>query len=264
MVETRVIRALLEAAGEIAMDHYLHVSSSLKEDSTIVTEADLAVQEFLIEALERHFPRDGLIAEEYNLRKDPRSGDRYWTLDPIDGTVPFAAGLTSWSIALGLLDAGQPVRGFIYTPTSRDFFHAAPGVGACRNGRAMAMKTPGALSQDAILLTHTRPHQRYRLAASYPGRVFSLGSASVHLSLVATGAADAVLIGHDRVWDLVPGTALLSANGGILRYLGGEEVNLSALLSGSPAPRPMLGGHEEVIDQIEAHLDYYFIDSPRP
>lgn len=260
MYDVRMIRAMLETAGELAMEHFLNVSPSWKADRSYVTAADLAVQAFLKEALETHFPEDGLVAEEDNFRKDPVSGDRYWIVDPIDGTASFVAGLQGWGIALGLVEGGRPVAGFFLMPPSRDFFHTTPDGDVCRNGRRAAMKGPGPLRSETLLFTHTRPHHRYTLSAEYPGKVYCLGSASTHLCHVATGGADAVLIGHDKIWDLAPGLALLVHNGGVLRYLKGGEVTLPDLLSGTPAPHPMLGGHPDVIAQIEPLLDYH---SPR-
>ena len=254
--EARVILPALEAAAAMAMAHYTHVNAALKSDRTPVTEADLAVQALLVEVLDDHYPRDGIVAEEEGLRKVSQSG-RYWTVDPIDGTIPFVAGLSSWSIAVGLLDENQPVAGFIYLPPSRDCFHTVPGEPARRNGLPMRLKMAGPLGSHSLLLTHSRPHQRYDLSAAFPGRVLALGSASVHLAHVATGAADAVIIGHDKIWDLAPGLALLKASGGVLRYLDGTDVAMGALLDGAPAPLPMLGGHLDTICQVRETLNYW-------
>ena len=264
MVDVRLIREMLESAGGLAMQHYLNVTPSLKADRSFVTEADLAVQAHLTEALDAHFPDDGIVAEEENLRKEPSSGERYWIVDPIDGTTSFIGGLPGWGIALGLVEAGQPVAGFFLMPPSNDFFHTSPGTAVCRNGRPIAMNTARPLDRDMLLLTHGRPHQRYRLSRDFPGRVFCLGSGVAHLCYVATGGADAVLIGHDKIWDLAPGLAMLGKNGGVLRYLKGSVVSLADLLSGVPAPHPMLGGRPEVIDQIEPFLDYHSPQFPWP
>lgn len=260
MLDVRMIRAMLETAGQLAMQHFLKVNPTRKADHSYVTEADLAVQAFLKEELDAHFPDDGLVAEEDNLRKDPASGGRYWIVDPIDGTASFVAGLPGWGIALGLMEHGEAAAGFFWMPHTRDFFHTTPGQPACRNGQPFLMKTPRPVHPETLLLTHSRPHQRYDLSADYAGKVFCLGSAMVHLCCVATGGADALLIGHDRIWDLVAGLALLVKNGGVLRYVNGPVVSLPELLTGGPAPYPMLGGHPEVITQFEALIDYH---SPR-
>jgi len=251
---------MLEAAGELAMKYFLRVTPARKKDRTLVTTADLAVQSFLIEELGRAFPEDGLIAEEEGLWKAPTTGSRYWTIDPIDGTASFVAGMTTWSIALGLIEQGQPVAGFIWMPTTRDFFYTTSEGGVYRNEHPMALKMPPVLEDTSILFVHSSPHQRFTLSPAYSGKVMNLGTASAHLSYVATGGADAVLIGHDKIWDLAPGLALLSRNGGVLRYIRGSDVCMKELLSGRSAPHPMLGGHPDVVRQLESLIDYH---SPR-
>ena len=238
------------------MAHFTHATATLKADRTVVTEADLAVQALLVDALVQNYPLDGIIAEEEDLRKGSRSG-RYWTVDPIDGTVPFVAGLTSWSIALGLLEKCQPVSGYVVRPCLCRLlpFGARPPslpqrkTHACEESRSAWTAKHAANSYAAA--PALRPCTRI------PGRVFCLGTASVHLAHVATGGADAVLIGHDKIWDLAPGLALLQAGGGVLRYLDGTNVTMGELLDGKPASLPMLGGHAGAISQVRAHLNYW-------
>ncbi|MXZ04475.1 MAG: inositol monophosphatase family protein [Rhodothermaceae bacterium] len=253
-----LIRSLLETASRYAMEWFLRSSHQIKRDGSPVTAADEAIQKYLIKALTQHFPQDGIIAEENDIVRTPRQGSRYWTVDPIDGTVSFVAGIPSWAIALGLIEEGQPVAGFIRVPSTGDYFHST-GKTVFRGDVVRSLSERTSLDADMILLTHTRPHQHYTLAESFPGRIFSLGTASIHLSLVATGGADIVLIGRDKIWDLAPGYAMLRANGGVLRYLDGSDCDLSVLLDGRPAPLPMVGGPSVLVDQFFSHLDYWKI-----
>ncbi|MCY4172265.1 MAG: hypothetical protein OXF08_11800 [Bacteroidetes bacterium] len=260
VMETYVdfFRPLLIEAGQRAMNYFLCTSPEIKEDGSPVTAADRDVQKFLISIISQKFPNDGIIAEENEVLRNPLKGSRYWTIDPIDGTVPFVAGMSSWGIAIGLIDNGQPKDGFIYIPSTGDLFYTK-GERVWRNAQPTLLSADRSLDENSIMLTHARPHQRYTLQRSFPGRVFGLGTASAHLSLVATGCAELVLIGHDKIWDLAPGYAMLSANGGVLRYLNGEECDLSDLLDGRPAPYPMIGGHASLIDETLPHIDYWEI-----
>ncbi len=251
-------RAALEEAGHLAMRHFLRTSHEIKRDGSPVTEADKAVQEFLVTAIAREFPQDGIIAEEDDVLRSPQKGSRYWTIDPIDGTIPFMAGMASWGIAVGFIEDGRPAAGFIYLPATRDIFYTA-GSKVWRNTEARTMTGDRSLHRNTLLLTHGRPHQRYTLRESFPGRVLSLGTASAHLSLIATGGAHVVLIGHDKIWDLTPGYAMLLTNHGVLRYLDGSDCDLSALLDGRPAPLPMLGGPACLVEETLSHLDYWAI-----
>jgi len=251
---------ILEEAGNRAMSHFLHASFEIKQDGSPVTAADKVVQEYLLAAIIRKFPKDGIIAEEDTVFQKPQQGSRYWTIDPIDGTVPFMAGMSSWGIAVGLIEENLPVAGFIYMPATKDLFYTT-GAQVWRNSQPTLLTRDRSLHSNSILLTHARPHQRYTLHKSFPGRVLCLGTASAHLSLVATGGAHVLLIGHDKVWDLAPGYAMLSTNGGVLRYLDGTECDLSVLLDGRPAPLPIIGGPKALVEETLTHLDYWSIST---
>ena len=244
------------AAGEKAKQLFLSVEARKKEDRTYVTEVDLAVQDQVICGLERLAPKDGVIAEELNFRKSPKSGHRIWTIDPIDGTAPFVAGIPTWSIGLGLLDDGRPASGFVYVPMTHEFFCTNEEGGVYRDGVMRNLRASDCLDSDTILFRHTREHPSLDISSEYPGKSFALGSACHQMSLVATGAADAVLLRADRIWDLVPGWAMLESNGGVLRYLGGANVCAEELMDGRQAPLPILGGHGATLDRIEKHILY--------
>ncbi len=251
-------RSILKEAGRIAMRYFLDASFEIKGDGSPVTVADKAVQEFLVGAIASQFPEDGIIAEENEIFRKPIRGSRYWTIDPIDGTVSFMAGMASWAIAVGMIENGKPTAGFIHLPATGDIYYTSEKQ-VWRNDQHRSLTSDQSLHRNSILLTHARPHQRYTLQKSYPGRVLSLGTASAHLSLVATGGAHVVLIGHDKVWDLAPGYAMMRTNGGVLRYLDGSDCDLSTLLDGRPAPYPLLGGPATLVEEVMSHLDYWAI-----
>ena len=175
----------------------MNTSYEVKRDGSPVTAADKAVQKYLVEAISNEFPKDGIVAEEDQIYQHPQEGSRYWTIDPIDGTASFMAGMFSWAIAVGLIEEGRPVAGFIHLPATGDLF-CTTGSEVYRNDQLRSLTSAHSLHSNTLLLTHARPHQRYTLHASFPGRVLCLGTASAHLSLLATGGADIVLIGHDK------------------------------------------------------------------
>ncbi len=252
MNDVTLIKEILEAAGRIAMQPFMKVNPSFKANQTYVTEADLAVQAFLKQALDTHFPEDGIIAEENNLRHEPISGDRYWIIDPIDGTASFVAGLPVWGIGLGLMDGGKPVAGFFWIPMSQDFYHTTPEGAVYRNEQPTKIKTPAPLHRESLFLSFSRLHRRYTLSPHFPGKLRGLGSTIAHMCYVATGSADAALLGRVCIWDLAAGMALLVNNGGVLRYLHGPAVRLTDLFSGEPTHAPMLCGHPEAVARFEA------------
>jgi len=248
------IHQMLLRAGNLAMQHFCRVEPQWKDEYSPVTEADLAVQKFVVEWLQKEHPDDGIIAEEEGVSVRPRKGDRYWTVDPIDGTASFVAGFPVWGIGLGLLEAGRPKEGYFYLPTTGDYYSCVSGVGVFRNGYPASMKTPEALNSGSLLLTTSRQHQHIRPSPRYHGKIRSLGSTIGHLCSVATGGADAALLGRVWLWDILPGWTLLRENGGILKYLGGALVELGAFLKDTRASGLIIAGHPDVVDAYESVL----------
>ena len=250
MYDTALIEELLNTAGNIALQYFRKVEPSLKENKTYVTNADLEIQEYLRDELSKRFPDDGIIAEEQNLRIMPKGGDTYWIIDPIDGTASFVNGLPVWGIAIGLVREGNPHAGFFYMPATGDLFSSTAGGFVYRNHQVTRRQEPQSLHRESVLLTSSGLHKRYRISQSYTGKVRSLGSTIAHLCYVATGSADAALLGRAQVWDLAAGFALVTSNGGEFQYLwSGTRVSLLDVISGEPAREPMLAGHISTIEQ---------------
>ena len=79
-----------------------------------VTKVDRAVERALRSLIEKRFPHDGIVGEEYGaLRDDAR---RVWSLDPIDGTRQLVCGLPTWTVLVGLVENSVPIAGMIDTP----------------------------------------------------------------------------------------------------------------------------------------------------
>ncbi len=247
MSEAAEIEAIMRGAGRIALRYFRTVRPRWKASQSYVTDADLDVQAYLREQLAARFPEDGIIAEEKDLREHPRTGSRHWIVDPIDGTAAFVAGLPVWGIGLALVEEADPVAGFFLMPATGDFFHTGAGGAVYRCGEPARMKEPASLHRESVLLSISRLHRSFRLAADYPGKVRNLGSTIAHICYVATGSADAALIGRVHIWDIAPGLAMLKKRGGVLHYVGAGPVSVKELLDGSAARGFMLCGHPAMV-----------------
>ena len=103
MLDHKLASELLKTAGDIAMKYYRKVTPSFKEDMSMVTEADRAVQDYLAGRFTQRFPSAGLIAEEDHLRKAPAECETSFVIDPIDGTASFVGGTPVWGVAVGVI-----------------------------------------------------------------------------------------------------------------------------------------------------------------
>jgi myo-inositol-1(or 4)-monophosphatase len=257
MYDVDLVRTIAKSAGKVAMKYYRHVKPSWKKNLTYVTDADLAVQDYLLQALDKYFPDDGIIGEENDFCKAPASGNRYWILDPIDGTAAFTSGYPIWGIAMGLVDHAEPVGGCFYMPATRDLFITTPGDQVLRNGEDTRIKKPEPLHRESVLLVISRFHREFTLDPQYPGKVRCLGSAIAHLCYAATGSADAALVGPAAyLWDIAAALPMLIANGGTWIYLNGDAPQIDNLLAGKALAQPMLAGHRDTIAAFQKMLHY--------
>lgn len=98
-----------------------------------VTNVDVAVQNYLKEALGKELPDIALIAEEKeNLGLNSRKS--YWILDPIDGTTNLIRDYHLSAVSLGLYENGEITFGVVYNPFTEELFYGAKGEGAYLNG----------------------------------------------------------------------------------------------------------------------------------
>lgn len=98
--------------------HLASMATSRKSDGTLLCEADLAVQELIVDTLHRYDPCARIVAEESPnaLTKADASG-RVWVVDPIDGSSQFVdPWLTEFCSVVAVLEAGDPVGCMILAP----------------------------------------------------------------------------------------------------------------------------------------------------
>ncbi len=116
------IAALLKSAGEIALQYYDAPPLELKDDRTLVTAADKAVERFLGGSFDA--PEEGcyLIGEETvasrsdDYVRSALAADWCFVVDPIDGTAPYTARLPVWGISIGFMRRGMLTEGAVYLP----------------------------------------------------------------------------------------------------------------------------------------------------
>lgn len=127
------MKDMARRAGAIALDYFGRSTPTLKADNSVVTQADAAIARLIHEALD-DLLRTGehiLIEEEDTARhsryfdqKQLEAAPYLWTVDPIDGTRPYANRLPTFGIAIGVLKHLRPWLGIIYLPVLQQLFYA--------------------------------------------------------------------------------------------------------------------------------------------
>ena len=240
----------IREAGQVALQYFNNVGPAYKPDRTLVTQADLEVEQLLAEQIDKAFPRHSFIGEE-SLRTAPAQlSDIVWVVDPIDGTTTFSQGLPGWGIAIGVLQAGKPLLGFYYMPLLDDLTYASPGGVFCNN-RRLRRTLRNSWRQKGFLALSASAHRDFRINIH---RSRALGSSGTNLIYTARGSATAAFLPKAYLWDLVAGAAIVERLGGELRYLDGTLVNYKALLDGRLAPQPIIAGHASVLTTLSGAI----------
>lgn len=223
---------LARGAGQIILRHYGNVKRLTKThaaaDDEAVTEADRAVQRYIVAALRKRFPEDGVVGEESDSGESitfecRNPTGRNWVIDPIDGTNNFIAGLGIFGVCVGLLEAGHPVLGVVYDVSRDAMYSAARGQGAWLGSkRLQAVLTP--LSGSAVIMLTSNlldeqgraPKWAFRWLEQTDWKIRILGSAAVEAVQVAAGVAHGAITINGKLWDCVAPSAIVIESGGIV------------------------------------------------
>jgi myo-inositol-1(or 4)-monophosphatase len=259
--------ATARAAGALIREHYGRVARQTKRGEEAVTDADRASQRLIIERLASRFPDDGFIGEENDdgsaiTNRAPKTGSRVWVIDPIDGTNNFVAGLGSFAVCIGLLDAGMPVLGVVYD-VCHDEVHAAEcGHGAWIDERRVQAPTSPLSERCLLMLTSNLLDAQGRMpawAAAFHAqtrlKVRVLGSAALEAVQVAAGVAHGSITVNGKLWDIAAAAAIVLEAGGAVVTPGGQPLFPFPLAGYSGAKTPYLavaqGARGELLAAIQ-------------
>lgn len=187
--------------------------------SDVVTAADHAAEELVVDALRRLRPEDGIVGEEG--ADAPSTSGRTWVIDPVDGTYNFLAGMAYWCSALALRDETGVVLGAVHQPVTGESWLGGPDLPTRRDGVALDPLDDLPLDQ-VCLATYLHPTRLddpriarpWQRAAAGAATVRMLGSGSCDLAAVAAGRMGAWAQALVPEWDWLPGQALVRGAGG--------------------------------------------------
>jgi 3'(2'), 5'-bisphosphate nucleotidase len=220
------------AAGEAILKVYAEeFDVHHKPDKTPVTEADLAAERIIIDRLMSAFPDIPCVAEELcEAEGTPPCCDRFWAIDPIDGTREFIARSGEFAVLIALVEEGRPVLGVVHGPAV-GLTYAACGPGtATRRRRGGAQELIHARAPaDGLVVIHSRSHENSRrlgeFLQDYPVRARKSCGSALKFGVIAAGEADLYpRFGTTMEWDTAAGQAILEAAGGRVETLGGAPL----------------------------------------
>ncbi|MCC6140269.1 MAG: inositol monophosphatase [Nitrospira sp.] len=232
LLETAIHAA--KQAGTV-LSHYARTGFRVENKSAIdlVTEADHAAEQCVIDAILASFPDHAFLAEERG-RIGQSQSPYVWIIDPLDGTTNFAHGFPTYCVSIGLEYKRQCVLGVVYDPTRDELFSATRGGGARINDRPIHVSQTAQLDQ-ALFVTgfayniretsnNNLDHfARFALRAQGLRRT---GSAALDLCYVAAGRLDGFWEVQLNPWDMAAGVTILREAGGKVTNFGGRSHSL--------------------------------------
>jgi myo-inositol-1(or 4)-monophosphatase len=229
--ELAVAIAAARAAAAIQVERYERLEHIvMKSAKDVVTEADHRSEQAIIDIVRETFPDDAFLAEEsgHSGASDGRGpvdgsgaahpvdpGHRIWVIDPLDGTVNYAAGIPHFCTSVGFAAGGRPVVGVVIDPMRDEVYSAVAGGGAWLDGEPIHAAT-GELSDGVISLAlPPRGFGRKDLAIRKAVRVpRSMGSAALALTWVGSGRFGAFVQWRGlSLWDIAA-AGLIAEEGG--------------------------------------------------
>lgn len=211
-------------AGQVIAEHaQRRITVNTKNGGTslaaqVVTEVDHLSQDVILQTLQPACAKFdlALLSEESPDDRERLRKDYFWSIDPLDGTLPFIEGVPGYSVSIALVSRdGDALLGVVYDPLTQTLYRAIKGHGAWRNNQAIKPAAIFAPESTLIFLTDKSFAQDPLYPATLP-----------ELQRIA---------------------AELGYAGAELRLQGGAAMNACQVLNTPPAcyfkfPKPQTGG----------------------
>jgi len=225
MADIDLLSAAAREAGELALTYFRKDPKTWpKGETSIVSEADIALDRLLAERLLTARPDYGWLSEETVDDPAQRARHRVFVVDPIDGTKGFLAGGNEWTISLAVVEEGRPVAAALFAPVLETMFEAVVGKGAFRDGTRISVSARTELAGANVAGSRRLVREALEFASiplEYRGFVSSL---AYRFALVATGEIDVAIARPGAYdWDLAASDLLVHEAGGRLADLSGRR-----------------------------------------
>ena len=229
--------ALAEQAGRAILEVYsTDFQVQTKEDESPLTQADLASHRCIVAGLEQLTPDMPLISEEEGLPDFEVRGawDRYWLIDPLDGTKEFVNRNGEFTVNIALIENHRPVLGVVHVPVQAKTYVGCEGFGAeLRDGSNPAQSIHvNTQSAKPVRVVGSRSHRGASLDAYLENlgdsSMIPMGS-SLKFCVVAEGGADLYpRLGPTSEWDTAAAQAVVEQAGGRVVTLDGKPMEYNA------------------------------------
>nr|TFG54920.1 MAG: 3'(2'),5'-bisphosphate nucleotidase CysQ [Hyphomicrobiales bacterium] len=256
----RQLAEIAVEAGALILRHYgQDTKVRQKRDHSPVTLADEEAEALIVERLGQCFPKLPIIAEEAVTRGEiPEIGERFFLVDPLDGTKEFLAHNGEFTVNIALIEANMPLCGVVVAPALQRIYLGDVGeraafeatlsnssdldLGSAKEIHARKMPESGLI---AMVSRSHRDAKTEEYLAHFPTAEMKGAGSSLKFCLIAAGEAD-LYPRHGRTmeWDIAAGHAVLLAAGGNVTQLDGTPFFYGKVAQGFANPYFVARGRE--------------------
>lgn len=229
---------LAAEAGEIARSFFLdreNVNVESKGPFDFVSEADRVVEQKIRDRIMQKYPGDNIVGEEGG----GIESDAFWSIDPIDGTSNFLAGIPLWGVSIGYCENGEPAVGAIHIPMLSILLSASRDAAGIRYNGDVKHAPPASPIPTVIL--GQSPYWEigsYRHAENIFHRALleclNYRCSVIGTAFAALGLTHGYYEEHSNIWDVAAGFVIAQQMGlksSIVRSDGDEKLTISVLTS---------------------------------
>jgi myo-inositol-1(or 4)-monophosphatase len=217
---------LARRTGELLINSYRveNLSTHLKTNGSIVTEADMAADRLITSSIRNCYPEDCLISEEHQTaftQDGPLSDRDVWIIDPLDGTTNYSLGIPIWGVIITRLTGGFPEIAVLHFPVLDELYSVQRGCGAFLNNVRLQVQPPESKPKLSFFSCCSRTYKNYLVNVPYKTRI--MGSAGYSMCAVAKGIAIVAFEATPKIWDIAAGWLLICEAGGVIETLDSSQ-----------------------------------------
>ena len=224
--DLNLIRDVVREAGAIAKAAFDANNSKRwnKADSSPVTEADIAVNDFLLETLRAARPDYGWLSEETKDDHSRHACPRTFVVDPIDGTRAFIAGKPTFTTLIALCHEGRPLQGLISQAIKKERWLSSELDTEISECSELAEAMISTTSMGYFSANQTIAFQRLEKAT----RSTLLNHDGLAYGMLASGDLDIVLDARLKPYDFCALVPVVQQAGSIITDWNGREVTMQS------------------------------------
>lgn len=201
---------------------------ALKADGSPVSAADEASEQVISTALRAAFPTIPVISEENAQSHAKIAQDRFFLVDPLDGTKAYLAGGPDYCVLIALIEHGVPVVAAIDLPVAQRTYQIAGSVNSIgRDGTIVPLRTQSCdnRARVAVISSHHAQDSSEALCRECGAKDIRYENSALKFIRLAEGEADVYpRPGRTMQWDIAAGDALLRATGGVIKSRDGKPL----------------------------------------